>query len=120
MKKEEKDLEQRLLNQTSLDELIKRKMEEEIQLEIKNSQKTLKKEIIKDITKVPTHLIFSKSAIYKMFNRLNKSETYLNGLQAEAMIGLQNIIREKIKSGEMDAFSTDGAYIKFEYVEIRG
>lgn len=118
MKKDEKDTEQRLLNTTSLDELIKIKMEQELKEEIEKSKNPIQKKIITDISKVPSELIYSKGATYKMFNRINKSETYLNGIQAEAMLGLQNNIREKIKNGQLDAFSTDSAYVKFESVEV--
>lgn len=117
MKKDEKDIEERLLSHASLDELIKMKMEEELKTEFEKSKHKPEKVIIRDIAEAPTHLIFSKSAVYKMFNRINKSETYLSGIQAEALLGLQNNIREKIKDGKMDAFSTDNAYVKFEYVE---
>lgn len=117
MKNDEKGLEERLLSHASLDELIKMKMEEELKVEFEKSKQKPEKKNITAIEDAPTHLIFSKKAVYKMFNRVNKSETYLNGVQAEALIGLQNNVREKIKNGEMDAFSTDNAYIKFEYVE---
>ncbi len=116
-KKDENELEQRLLTHASLDELIKIKMEEEIKTEVKKAQEKPKKQIITDISKVPAKLIFSKQAVYKLFNRSNKTETYINGMQAEAMLGLQNVIREKIKSGQMDAFSTDNIYVKFEKIE---
>ena len=42
------------------------------------------------------------------------NETFVNGIQADALIGLQNNIREKILKGELNAFTTDEAYIKFE------
>ena len=117
MKKDETDMEQRLLSHASLDDLIKMKMEEELKAEFEKSNEKPKKQIITDIAKVPKNLIFSKYAVYKMFNRINKLETYLNGLQAEAMLGLQTVIREKIKSGQMDAFSTESAYVKFDKIE---
>lgn len=117
MKKDENELEQRLLSHASLDELIKIKMEEELKAEFKRAKEPTKKQTVHDISKVPTHLIFSKQAVYRLFNRINKSETYINGMQAESMLGLQNSIREKIKSGQMDAFSTDSTYVKFEKIE---
>ena len=117
MKNNDKEAEQRLLKTASLDELIKMKMEEELQIEIDKSKEKLEKQVVTDISKVPTHLIFSKQAVYRIFNRVSKVETFINGLQAEAMLGLQTLIRGKIKSGEMDAFSTDTAYVKFEKVE---
>lgn len=116
-KKETNDIEQRLLGNASLDELIKMKMEEELHAEFKKSKEKIEKQIITDISKVPAELIFSKQAVYKVFNRINKTETYINGVQAEGMLGLQTAIREKVKSGQMDAFSTDSVYIKFEKIE---
>lgn len=118
MKKDMNDYEQRLLSHASLDELIKMKMEQELQAELDKLNETPKKQVVKDITKVPPALIFSKKAVFKIFNRINKTETYLNGLQAEAMLGVQNAIREKIRSGQLDVFSTDTAYVKFEEIEI--
>lgn len=118
MKKDVNDDEQRLLNHASLDELIKMKMEQELKAEFEKSKEIPKMQVITDISKVPANLIFSKKAVYRIFNRVNKTETYLNGLQAEAMLGVQNAIREKIRLGQMDAFSTETAYIKFEKIEI--
>lgn len=117
-KKNDNEIEQRLLNHASLDELIKLKMEEELKAEFEKSKQISQKQIITDISKVPLDLLFSKQAVYKMFNRANKTETYLNGLQAEAMLGLQTAMREKIKLGQIDAFSTENAYVKFEKVEF--
>jgi len=118
MKKNEKDAEERLLSSASLDELIKIKMEQEIKQEVDKSKQQPSKKVITDISKVPSALIFSKKSVFKMFNRINKTETYLNGLQAEALMGLQTSIRDKISSGLMDAFSTEDAYVKFESILI--
>jgi len=118
MKKDEKDLEERLLSTSSLDELIKIKMEQELKQEFEKSKQAPSIKTVTDISKVPSHLIFSKKAVFRMFNRVNKSETFLNGIQAEAMIGLQSAVRDKIRAGLMDAFSTDSAYVKFEEIEI--
>lgn len=116
-KKDENEREQRLLSQSSLDDLIKMKMEEELNAEFVKLKENPPKQLIKEISKVPTELIFSKKAVYKIFNRVYKTVTYINGLQAESMLGLQNTVREKMKSGQVDAFATDEAYIKFEEIE---
>lgn len=92
-------------------------MEEELRAEFEKSQAAPEKTIYTDISKVPTNLIFSKQSVFKLFNRNNKTETYINGVQAEALLGLQNLVREKIKQGQVDAFSTEDAYVKFEKVE---
>lgn len=118
MKNNENELEQRLLSHASLDELIKMKMEEELNNELKKAKEKPQKQVITDIAKVPAELIFSKKAVYRIFNRINKTETFINGLQAEALLGVQNAMREKIKTGQMDAFSTDSAYVKFEQAEF--
>lgn len=118
MKKDTNEIEQRLLNSASLDELIKMKMEEELSAEFVKSNEVVKTRLITDISQVRSDLIFSKQSVFKIFNRVNKTESYLNGLQAEAMLGLQTTIREKIKSGLMDAFSTETAYVKFEKIEV--
>lgn len=117
-KNDEKDLEQRLLNHASLDDLIKMKMEEELAFELTKNKIVPEEKTITDISKVPVDLIFSKKAVYKVFNRVNKTESYVNGLQAEAMLGLQIAMRTKIKAGAMDAFSTDNAYVKFEKIVL--
>lgn len=117
-KTNEKEIEQKLLSQSSLDELIKIKMEEELKKEIEKAKEKPSKKIITDVSKVPAGFIFSKHATYRMFNRTNKCETFLNGIQAEALLGLQTNVREKIKNGQTDAFSTETAYVKFEYVEL--
>lgn len=117
-KKNTDELEQRLLSHASIDELIKIKMEEELEAELKKNKEVPVEKIITDISKVPEAFIFSRQAIYKVFNRVNKTESYINGLQAEAMLGLQGAMRTKIKAGMMDAFSTDNAYVKFEKIVL--
>ena len=93
-------------------------MEQEIKDAMSFLNNKPQKRLEKNISKVPSYLIFSKFAIYKMFNRFSKTETYLNGIQAEALLGLQNSVREKILAGHADAFSTEDAYVKFDSVEV--
>ena len=52
--------------------------------------------------------------MYRYFNRKTKCETFVNGVQADALIGIQNNIREKMLKGELNAFTTENAYVKFE------
>jgi hypothetical protein len=118
MKNDENRIEERLLSNASLDELIRMKMEEEIAKTFEKSKQKPQKQVITDISKVPQKLIFSKFAVYKLFNKSNRTETFINGLQAEAMLGVQNTVRERIGSGKTDVFSTDSAYVKFEKVII--
>ena len=113
------DIEEMLLSGTSLDDLIRMKIEAEFKDEIKKSKEQKAKQQKREYTKineVPKEYIFSKDAVYKFYNRNTKLETYINGVQAEALLGLQYNIRNKILNGEMSTFSTDTAYVKFEKV----
>ena len=110
--------EEKLLLGASLDDLIKMKIEQEFMNDLKKSKEKPKKRIFKNIKDLPKEKIFSKDAVYKYFNRNTKCETYINGIQAEALIGTQNHIREKMLNGELGAFTTDDAYIKFDSAEL--
>lgn len=118
MKNKENDIEQMLLNGASLDDLIKMKFEKEFKEELEKSKQKPEKKVYTDISEVPKNLIFSKSSVYKLFNRNTKCETYIDGVQAEALIGIQNNIREKMLEGALNAFVTDDAYVKFEKAEF--
>lgn len=118
MKQDSNDAEQRLLSSKTLDELIKLKMEEELNAELEMANHKPEMKVVFKISEVPRDLIFSRRAIYRVFNRVNKIETFVNGVQAEAMLGLQMSISTKMLEGKMDAFSTDSAYVKFEKIEI--
>ncbi len=119
MKSKDDDIEEMLLSHASLDDLIKMKIEAEFKDEMKKAkEEAAKKErkVYTKINEVPKKYIFSKYAVYKFYNRRTKLETYINGIQAEALLGLQTNIRNKILNGEMSTFSTDDAYVKFEQV----
>ena len=110
------DIEEILLTGTSLDDLIRMKIESEFRNEIANTKapNSTNKKIYTEIKDIPKELIFSKNATYRVFNRNTKLETFINGIQADALIGLQNNIRTKLLNREISAFSTDDTYIKFE------
>ena len=92
---QDKDTEEMLLTGASLDELIKLKIEQEFMQDIQKSKIKPKPKKYTNIKDIPRDKIFSKEAVYKFFNRNTKCETYINGMQAEALIGCQNHIREK-------------------------
>ena len=108
------EAEERLLNNASIEDLIKMKIEKEFMEDLKKSkQKVLPKTYI-DIKDVPQDKIFSKCSVFRVFNRNTKCETFVNGIQADALIGIQNNVREKMLKGQLDAFTTESAYVKFE------
>lgn len=116
--KNKDEIEQILISETSIDDLIKRKIEEEFKTELENSKHTPVTRIETDISKVPAKLIFSKDAVYKVFNRNTKVQTYINGIQAEALTGMQTGVREKMLKGKQSAFTTSDAYVKFERIKL--
>lgn len=111
-------IEDALLSGKSIDELIKIKMKEEIKNAFKNVSIKFEKKRIFDIKSIPEKELFGKNTVFKKFNKINKTIGYINGIQAEALLGLDNVSREKLKKGEIEVFSTDNAFVKFEYCEI--
>ena len=118
MKKTEKITEEILLKNKSIDELIRIKMQEELKNAFNKRVGNQSKVIIKSIKDVPVEKIFTKKAVFRVFNRETQIETLINGLQAEALLGMQNDVREKFKRKETDIFSTDTLFVKFESIEL--
>lgn len=112
------DAEQMLLNNASLDDLIKMKIEKEFMADLEKSKQKPQKKVYTEIKELPREMIFSKNAIYRYFNRNTKCESFINGIQAEALIGLQNNVRQSMMKGQLSAFTTDDAYVKFEKAEF--
>lgn len=118
MKKSEKMTEEILLKNKSIDELIRIKMQEELKNAFNKRVGKQSKVIIKNIKDVPVEKIFTKKAVFRVFNKETQIETLINGLQAEALLGMQNDVREKFKRKETDIFSTDTLFVKFESIEL--
>lgn len=108
------EVEERLLNNASLDELIKMKIEKEFMEDMKKSKEKIPTKTYTNIKDLPSDKIFSKFSVFRYFNRNTKCETFVNGIQADALIGIQNNVREKMLKGELNAFTTETAYVKFE------
>lgn len=108
------DAEERLLNNASLDDLIKMKIEKEFIEDLKKSKEKIPPKVYTNIKDIPSDKVFSKVSVFRYFNRKTKCETFVNGIQVDALIGIQNNIREKMLKGELNAFTTETAYVKFE------
>lgn len=118
MKKSNDITEEILMNNKSIDELIKMKMQEEMKNAFNSRVGNNSKTLITDMKDVPVDKIFTKKSTFKVFNKETKVETLINGLQAEALIGMQNDVREKFKRKEIDIFSTDNLFVKFDRIEL--
>lgn len=118
MNNKKKMIEDALLSGKTIDELIKLKMKEEIKAAFKKVSTKFERKRVVDIKQVPKEYIFSKNAVFKKFNKTNNTISFINGIQAEALFGLDVDSREKILEGKIEVFSTDNAFIKFEYADV--
>lgn len=118
MKKTTDFTEELLCKNTSMDELIKMKMQEELKNAFQRRIGISNKKRINNIKDVPKNKLFSKQTVFKVFNKDTQIETLVNGLQAEALVGMQADVRAKLLNSETDIFLTDNLFVKFEYLEI--
>ena len=113
-----KDKEEMLLTGMSLDELISMKMEEDYKNLMRDIEKPPKIYQEKDITKLPQDVVFSKNSVFKTFNKITKTESFITGLQAEGMLGLQNDTRKALCDGKIKSFISGDNYVEFMWAEI--
>lgn len=111
-------IEDALLSGKSIDDLIKLKMKEEIRAAFKKVSTQFERKRVTNLKSLPKEYIFSKHAVYKKFNKRNNTISYINGIQAEGMLGMDEASREKLLKGEIEVFSTDNAFVKFEYANV--
>ena len=109
------DAEKMLLTGKSIEELIQMKMEEEYRVLLAKPKPKVEK--VQDISKIDSSVVFSKDSIFKVFNKSNGLETFINGIQAEAMLGMQESVRDALLKGKTKAFVTDCAYVEFVYAK---
>src|SRR5574344_1462968 len=95
--KEDKEIEQILLNDSNYEKFVNKKIEKEFTQEIESTQK--KEEP-------------------KVMNKKSKTKSYINGIQADGFLGSQNTLREKFKKAEVDYFISGENYVKFYRIKL--
>lgn len=115
--KEDKNIEQMLLNNSDYEKFSSKKFENDFIQEINNS-KNKNTKIITDIKLAPKNKLFTKDAIYLVMNKNSKTKSCVNGIQAEGFLGNQNITREKFLKGEINSFVKDDYFVKFLKVRV--
>ncbi len=115
--KENKEMEQILLNGENYEKMVKAKIEKDFNAVLEEG-KTLKGKYITDIKSAPKEILFSKAATYEVINRKSKTRSFINGLQAEGYLGNQNADREKLLKGETNSFVSGDNFVKFIKVKI--
>ena len=113
--KNDKEIEELLLNGENCEKLLKKKAEMEFMqaLEKNEPQET----IITDIKKVPKDKLFSAKATYSIINKNNKTQSFINGIQAESYLVSLND-REKLLEGIIDSFVQEDYFIKFYKLKV--
>lgn len=114
--KENKDIEKILLNEEAYDKFVSTKIEKEFLKEV--TQVDEQNKVITDIKSAPKELLFTQKAIYKVMNKKSKTQSLINGIQAEAFLGAQNSYREKFLSAQTDFFVCGDNYIKFYKLKV--
>lgn len=116
--KEDKEIEQILLNDSAYEKLVNTKIEKEFIKEL-NSKGTKSVEVINDIKLAPKDKLFTKDSVYLVLNKKSKTKSYVNGVQAEGFLGGQNSLREKFLCLTTDSFVNGDYYVKFQEVKVQ-
>jgi len=117
MKKDDKEIENILLNDEQYEKFVNERNEKEF-LDILENSKSLKEKEITDFKKVPKDKLFTKDATYIVINKNSKTKTYINGVQAEGFLADKNLLREKLISGLSDSFISGNMYVKFFKLKV--
>ncbi|MBO6180741.1 hypothetical protein IJ674_04460 [bacterium] len=109
--KQDKEIEQILLDDEKYEQFIKDKTEKDFN---KVLEQASKKEVgeITDFKQMKPENLFSKNTTYFVINKMSKTTSYINGMQAESFL-VSAYEREKFISGKTDAFIYQDNYIKF-------
>lgn len=110
------DIEKMLLNDDQYEKLVKKRIETDFEnvLVKKDGLNTF----IADIKKVPAGKLFSKNSTFEVINKLSKTKSYINGMQAEGYLGGQNSDRQRLLSGETDSFVCEHSFVKFVKLKV--
>lgn len=109
--KTDKETEKLLLNDNEYDKIVKMKIEREFKEQLEPAQH--KETYSENIKEVPADKLFSKSAVFEVINKLSKTKSYINGIQADGFLGADNLNRKKLLDGEIDSFVNGNNYVKF-------
>jgi len=82
------------------------------------AQKHKRKTVITDFSALPENCVFSEKAFYRLFNRETEREFFINGIDLECRIGLNQAIFDKLKSRKMKAICIDNNIITFDRAEV--
>lgn len=102
----------------SFDELMMQKFAQEAKTEIEEQKNKKDNELIVDFKLLPKEYIFSIKSVYKLFNRINKTQSFINGLQFESYVANNPILKKKLLDKKIDCFANEQYYINFYNARI--
>ena len=114
--KKNNEIEKILLSDSEYEKTVKSHIEKEFRQELKN--KNTSEKYITNIKFVPADKLFSKNATFEVINKISKTRSFINGIQAEGYLGSQNSDRLKLISGEAESFVSGNCFIKFVKVKV--
>ena len=111
------DIESKVLLDSQIDQLIARKIEQEIKQEKELAQlkREAKKVTVTDFSLVPADKIFCPETTYLVYNRKAATESFINGIQAESFVAMRSDIRHGLETHAISAFSSGDYYIIFKH-----
>ncbi|MDD3150847.1 MAG: hypothetical protein PHV68_08430 [Candidatus Gastranaerophilales bacterium] len=101
-----------------IDALIGQKISEKIAYEMAQANKKDVPKIIKDFYKVPSDLLFTKNTIFMLFNRKTGLKSFINGTQADSIIGIYNDIRQNLVNKVVSNFTAGEYYVEFASAKV--
>ena len=116
--KKNKEIEEILLNDSAFEQAVKAKIERDFNKELEDIKASKKVDYILEIKDVPAGKLFTKNAIFEVINKNSKTQSFINGVQAEGFLGTQYSDREKLLNGEIKSFVSGSNFIKFVKVKV--
>ncbi len=98
---------------SSFDEMMMQKFAAEAQNELQEQKNKKKDCVIENFMELPKDLIFSVKSVYKLFNRITKTESLINGLQFESYIANNQSLKQKLIEKKIDCYASENYFIKF-------
>lgn len=114
--KKNNEIEKILLSDSEYEKTVKSHIEKEFRQELK--KKNLSEKYLTNIKSVPPDKLFSKFTTFEVINKISKTRSYINGIQAEGYLGGNNADRLKLVSGDTNSFVSGDCFIKFVKVRV--
>lgn len=69
--------------------------------------------IIRNFNRLSYKDLFSANTLYEILDRTTRERSFINGVQAEGLVGLNHDIRYNLVNKRSDSFTAWGYFVKF-------